>query len=638
MTIEEKFDTLWDMQQHYDAEHSVVDYDQIIPHNSKALRHWIEMLNYIKHNEQMQCRYIYQEERLQNDIHFQDEVNFTESIDWTALQNDKSYRDDVIESWKKFNVRYYFPINQYYLSTYSTIDHNQLSSFIHSLSSITNRDMLVVQDELIYNDVHDDSTNSDIIYRSSIKDSHNASTTNILTFEVSSKERWNEFWEMNKYNGERITWKFFNNFYSGNYVILDNIIKACLRRIPLQLYYRQNGDLNFKKSCTTNIALLIMENKNKNLLLRYWKLKNVKLGKGLEKECKDLKIMSNHEEELFLEIVKDIILKINHDEFIKYRDNLNNPDHKDGRKRSNYKIKSKSKDPANKFIIPMLSAVTDNVYQLNTIEDDMDFKFRINTGTYYSGRCTCCITSSKTNDPLWKINDMYREKEEKKSVSRAVLLKMKGLVDTNEDKYDIHAVLPNLLRAYNDPDSKFIETDCHTETMKKHNLSTRNIAKLGAFRGIFNCHKSQSKFLHDVLYSFSPYKDKSINYENEMVKAGIKIVEPYIRKGILTPDVITIKNDTHNEYVQYILDNINSALACREEYNNDLYPSDLFIIESAVETETLLYFARQGHRVGNAYDHIYTDGTIDPVEFKAKYAENATKYIKIYKSLRNGNK
>jgi hypothetical protein len=32
---------------------------------------------------------------------------------------------------------------------------------------------------------------------------------------------------------------------------------------------------------------------------------------------------------------------------------------------------------------------------------------------------------------------MYREKEEKKSVSRAVLLKMKGLVDTNEDKYDI---------------------------------------------------------------------------------------------------------------------------------------------------------------------------------------------------------
>ena len=131
--------------------------------------------------------------------------------------------------------------------------------------------------------------------------------------------------------------------------------------------------------------------------------------------------------------------------------------------------------------------------------------------------------------------------------------------------------------------------------------------------------------------AFSPYKDKSINYENEMVKAGIKIVEPYIRKGILTPDVITIKNDTHNEYVQYILDNINSALACREEYNNDLCPSDLFIIESAVETETLLYFARQGHRVGNAYDHIYTDGTIDPVEFKAKYAENATKYIKIYK-------
>ena len=48
MTIEEKLDTLWDMQQHYDAEHSVVDYDQIIPHNSKALRHWIEMLNYIK--------------------------------------------------------------------------------------------------------------------------------------------------------------------------------------------------------------------------------------------------------------------------------------------------------------------------------------------------------------------------------------------------------------------------------------------------------------------------------------------------------------------------------------------------------------------------------------------------------------
>ena len=79
VTIGDKFDLFWELTQQKEAKEYNLDIKSIIPDNAKALRHWVEMLNYIKHNEHIFCHFPYQEKRLAESENFIDQCSFLNS-------------------------------------------------------------------------------------------------------------------------------------------------------------------------------------------------------------------------------------------------------------------------------------------------------------------------------------------------------------------------------------------------------------------------------------------------------------------------------------------------------------------------------------------------------------------------------
>lgn len=314
----------------------------------------------------------------------------------------------------------------------------------------------------------------------------------------------------------------------------------------------------------------------------------------------------------------------------------------------------------NEWIKPLLDDMLDACNELNDLLPGLDFRFSISKkdrdwcGNYFSTRAVCNVTTSrdvisnpnKCDLKIFQYSDGTSFFKRPRTTHRALrydVLEDYGLDSTSDELYDIKSCLPNLICHYNDvlrdPSTQWKEIDRHSEVCKRFGLRNRNVAKIGAFRGIFNSWKSDAQFMRGIEQNI--LKSRLFDRENPnfiketewMKRNGFMSENGYISRSIMDCHFIP----EENIFCQYCADTFNSARACREMYRNDMFPSDLFIIESRAELLTMLHFARQGHRVANAYDHIYSDGRITSSEFHEIFGRYADDSVRLYINCRRKN-
>lgn len=272
------------------------------------------------------------------------------------------------------------------------------------------------------------------------------------------------------------------------------------------------------------------------------------------------------------------------------------------------------------------------------LNDDNDFSYNFNLTikskkkkNYYSGRAYSNVAFTK-ND----LEDKYKNYWDKVIIDEREC-RSDYFKSLEKDGYyvidlgDMSSNFPNMLNCIKT--GKYEDIDFHSKIANEYGIS-RSIAKMAAVRCCFNCRKV------DILYGLLDKADcNKIKEElKEMEESGIfhfkngKILLNRGRKVKDAHEFFSSRKD--NSFFNYAANFLTSWDACHEIYKNDLAPSDLSMLTSAVEINVIYDAYEKGFKIVNAYDHAYliTKNKDDRYDWKGEYAKTAERLVKLYYS------
>lgn len=279
--------------------------------------------------------------------------------------------------------------------------------------------------------------------------------------------------------------------------------------------------------------------------------------------------------------------------------------------------------------------IAKKIVELNLNDDiGIDYNFNLTVKTkkkknYFSGRAYSGIALTK-NDLEEKYKNEWDKETKDGRLNRSEFfdcLKNKGyfIIDLG----DMSSNFPNILNCIKT--GIYEDLDFHSKVAAENNIS-RSIAKMAAVRCCFNCRKV------DILYGLLDKADlsKLANEIKEMEESGIFVIKDNkvsLKKGRKIKEAHEFFNDNKdNKFFSYCNDFLTSWDVCHEVYKNELAPSDLSLLTSAVEINVIYDAYKKGLKIVNAYDHAYliTKNENDYYDWKGEYKKWAEEVVKYY--------
>lgn len=306
----------------------------------------------------------------------------------------------------------------------------------------------------------------------------------------------------------------------------------------------------------------------------------------------------------------------------------------------------KNKDCTNsELALAIKDDIASKIVALNMDNEEIGIDYNFNliikskkNKNYYSGRAynNVCYTR---ND-LEKKHKNYWDKEiEDNRECRSdyfKLLEERGFYVI--DLGDMSSNFPNMLHCIKT--GTYEDIDFHSKIATENGIS-RAIAKMAAVRCCFNCKKV------DVLYGLLDKADIStLSTEiKTMEESGIFCIKDgkvgLCRGRKLSEAHEFFNNKKDNAFFSYCNDFLTSWDVCHNVYKNDLAPSDLSMLTSAVEVTVIYNAMQKGFRIVNAFDHAYliTKNKDDYYDWKGEYKKTAEELVSKYKNqviVKNG--
>lgn len=280
--------------------------------------------------------------------------------------------------------------------------------------------------------------------------------------------------------------------------------------------------------------------------------------------------------------------------------------------------------------------ITPKIVELNLDDDDLGLEYNFNLKVknknkmyYYSGRAfnNMCFTRNDL-EPREK-NPWDKTIVDQRENRSEYFKKLEELGYYIIDLGDMSSNFPNMLNCIKT--GKYEDIDFHSIVAEENGIS-RKVAKMAAVRCCFNSRKI------DVLYGLLDGVDlDKIKYElDEMESSGIFYIENNklrLKKGMKVSDAHEFFSErSDNEFFKYCCDFLTSWDACNVKYKNNLAPSDLSLITSAVEINIIYEALQKGFKIVNAYDHAYliSKNKNDFYDWKGNYKKWAEKLAKLF--------
>lgn len=278
--------------------------------------------------------------------------------------------------------------------------------------------------------------------------------------------------------------------------------------------------------------------------------------------------------------------------------------------------------------------VAPKILELNGDKDTFNFKISVkkkNNIKYYSGRAYTglCYTKNDLENKYKNYWDkvIIDERERRSDYFKSLEEDGYYVIDLG----DMSSNFPNMLNCIKT--GKYEDLDFHSKIANEYGIS-RSIAKMAAVRCCFNCRKV------DILYGLLDKVDckKITNELKEMEESGIfhfKNEKILLNRGRKVRDAHEFfSSHKDNSFFNYAANFLTSWDACHEIYKNDLAPSDLSMLTSAVEINVIYDAYEKGFNIVNAYDHAYliAKNKDDWYDWKGEYAKTAERLVKLYYS------
>lgn len=272
------------------------------------------------------------------------------------------------------------------------------------------------------------------------------------------------------------------------------------------------------------------------------------------------------------------------------------------------------------------------------LNDDNEFNYNFNVvikskrnRNYYSGRAYNDVCYTR-NDLEEKRHNYWEKVIEDNRENRSAYfneLEKEGyyIIDLG----DMSSNFPNMLNCIKT--GIYEDKDFHSVVAAENGIS-RSIAKMASVRCCFNCRKI------DILYGLLDNADvsKLSNEIKVMDKSGIFLIKDdkiSLKRGRKLTEAHEFFNSRkENAFFSYCNDFLTSWDACHNIYKNDLAPSDLSMLTSAVEVNVIYDAHLKGYKIINAFDHAYliTKNKDDYYDWKGEYKKTAERLVKYYYS------
>lgn len=297
--------------------------------------------------------------------------------------------------------------------------------------------------------------------------------------------------------------------------------------------------------------------------------------------------------------------------------------------------------PKNKDCInaPLATKINEDIApKIATLNLNSDFNYDFHLSikskkkkNYYYGRAYSSTTFTKNDIEEKKINywDKVVEDEVERECRSAVFSSIEKEGYFIIDLGDMSSSFPNVLNCIKT--GRYEDIDFHSRVASLYGID-RSIAKMSAVRCCFNCRKV------DILYGLLDKVDceKITNEIKEMEESGVFIFKNkkiLLNRGRKVRDAHEFfSSRKENIFFKYCNDFLTSYDACHEIYRNDLAPSDLSLLTSAIEINVIYDAYKKGFKIVNAFDHAYliTKNKEDWYDWKGEYAKTAERLVELY--------